>query len=1103
MRDIKKKWVKSTFLLVILILTIMIPMSKENKVYAEEKTEKTVQAGKSNSAYTLFSQILMGNEDIQENAEGKSRFYKILHPIESAKGGAVSIDIPYTEISTSADKILQGNVSDTVKANEGRRLASFLATMSAYGYIDVQSSYSIIKGFSTSMTEAGRASGGIVLVVLNAVYVGMTLVIDGIFNFLREFNVFISFGLADKPNDSGIASKLTESFSKFIEDAFGINKETFKLGSRLIILISSVVFAISVVINLNKKSPSLSKAFAKPLSKLALRIGIVSGIVLIGVCFNAVTNLVDEAIGSNKTMSSESNSIIQESFLDVHGWAITQNLAIPAGVNPPDENYKNNRYIDKSYETSAMKTSDKFVKKVNGNTNKIINETSGGGKDTSSAIRDFEILTDWMMITTFNVNDYAGEVRGFSDVKEGNGTSYVAAFNNGGDAFKNSAGESFNPKIVGGYIWSINQAVNEDNQMPTGFGVAPQTLKKDTKTVEVDFDAAKKWGMKTTNTFNTQSVVLLLQSDFTPSSAQFYAVNLPASGMQLSKKTMATTKTEWFSVMLPGGGILGAVGSYIGVVAKIIASVFVICGFIFAILGSAFFQAVITSVKKLFFDGFLGTKLGATVHALLLSIATLVLGAMGYFLVNGSIVFIENLSSAIFNLMNIDIPVAGVTSIIQGVTLIALSVWFALPFKRDPNKIPIVYLVNLPYDLASDIGKKVENKLDIRPSTNFNSSRNSLGSSMENNNSNFDKKGSNAAKRNNLQPSSQNASNSNNGKTSQTNKNNQGNTDNNTSSKQDGFKNNHNKSNKQDNQDNQDNQDSQNNQLGNVFGMDESKYDRLNNNEVDSYGDGVDSSEGNNGIDDADNEELFFDNYNSTINTSEGLREAIRKKGNADEMFTDNEWNKIYSSPNLSTFNENLKTSQKGLEASLQMDDAQTLLKEGGFGEKDENGNTKVDPMIALQLAKANPSELNAEELEKRKNVLKAVELGKKELYYRIESGKLAQLRDQQIGKLKKIEEQKTMSNLSSKAKNINSQANNFARKYGRKGSITDLATTASNKVADIVDSNVGKFEQKQKVLRRKNIEKDITGIDLKQNNIEKQRREIMKKELERIKNKK
>ncbi|MBC1342338.1 hypothetical protein HB802_13805 [Listeria welshimeri] len=1103
MRDIKKKWIKSTFLLVILILTIIIPMSKENKVYAEEKTEKTVQAGKSNSAYTLFSQILMGNEEIQENAEGKSGFSKILHPIESAKGGSVSIDIPYTEISTSADKILQGNVSATAKASEGRRLASFLATMSAYGYIDVQSSFSIINAASSAITELGRLIGGIILVILNAIYLGMTFVIDGIFGFLREFNIFISFGLADAPSDGGVASKITESFGGFIEDAFGINKESFKLGSRLIILISSIIFAVSVIINLNKKSPSISKAFAKPLSKLALRIGIVSGIVLIGICFNAVTNLVDEALGSNKKMSGESNSIIQESFLDVHGWAITQNLAIPSGVNPPDENYRNNKYVDESFEPSAMKSSDKFVKKVNENTNMIINKTSDGGKDTSSAVRDFEILADWMMVTTFNVNDYTGEVRGFSDVKEGNGTSYVAAFNNGGDVFKNNAGEAFNPKIISGYIWTTDQAVNEDNQIPTGFGVAPQTLNKDTKTVEVDFDAAKKWGMKTPQTFNTQSVALLLQSDFTPSSAQFYAINLPASGMQEMKKTMGTTKTAWFSVMLPGGGILGGIGSYIGIVAKIIASVIVISGFVFAVLASAFFQATLISVKKLFFEGFIGTKLGATVHALLLAIATLVLGAMGYFLINGSITFIENLSGAIFNLMNINIPVAGVTSIIQGIVLIALSIWFALPFKRDSNKIPVVYLVNLPYDLASDIGKKVENKLDIRPSTNFNSSRNSLGTDMENNNSKFDKKGSNDAKRNNLQPSSQNASNSNNGKTSQTNKNNHGNTDNNTSSKQDGFKNNHNKSNKQDSEDSQNSQNIPNNQLGNVFGMDESKYDQLNNNEVDSYGDGVDSAEDNNGTDDVDNEELFFDNYNSTINTSEGLREAVRKKGNDNEMFTDNEWNKIYSSPNLSTFNENLKTSQKGLEASLQMDDAQTLLKEGGFGEKDENGNNKVDSIVALQLAKANPSELNAEELEKRKNVLKAVELGKKELYYRIESGKLSQLRDQQIGKLKKIEEQKTMSNLSSKAKNINSQANNFARKYGRKGSITDLATTASNKVADIVDSNVGKLEQKQKVLRRKNIEKDITGIDLKQNNIQKQRREKMKKELERIKNKK
>lgn len=62
----------------------------------------------------------------------------------------------------------------------------------------------------------------------------------------------------------------------------------------------------------------------------------------------------------------------------------------------------------------------------------------------------------------------------------------------------------------------------------------------------------------------------MLQTSFEDHATNFYAYNIPPTGIQGQAKNMSTVKTEWREYTMPGEGLLGKSGSYMAMITQAI-----------------------------------------------------------------------------------------------------------------------------------------------------------------------------------------------------------------------------------------------------------------------------------------------------------------------------------------------------------------------------------------------------------------------------------------------------------------------------------------------------------------------------------------------------
>src|SRR5699024_1855275 len=451
--------------------------------------------------------------------------------------GGVQLDIPYTQFSALNKELTKKPVDKYEGGEEGQALASTFATYSQYGYINSLSGNKLATGATEFIGNIGRFTGGLVAYIALVFYSAMTFLLDMVLEGLVALNPYSLLGLDD--GKSGIQGDNAES--KGLRDLFetiGLNGELFGTLTELGLIIIVFLFIMKMMINLAQVR---FKKMGENTYKFLVRMFVLfAGLPLMFVMSANIAKTAQSYIKATHVTDAPAMSHLVDSRAMAYGLNMS-----PSALQEPKESHHvsaKENYIDERYQP-AKKGSRNKISTINEEAYKNLY-----GKEDKKEI-NFDLVGKWLQGEKFDVNTYMADLRsnaelpGVKNFKE----EYAKAKD-----LSDEEKDKLTRRDLESVMWSSTQNTDEELRKPD----------------HKNYDPTMNIGVVDNSSFSTQSVVLMLQSEFDSSSAKFYAYNMAPQGQQANSKNISTIKTEWREITMPGEGMFGVFGSWLSLVSK-------------------------------------------------------------------------------------------------------------------------------------------------------------------------------------------------------------------------------------------------------------------------------------------------------------------------------------------------------------------------------------------------------------------------------------------------------------------------------------------------------------------------------------------------------
>jgi len=636
------------------------------------------------SRWTLFSQIIMGQAiDTEKEKEDEEDSKGV---IEKAFDGAVSgiigdggvqLDIPYTQFSALNKELTKKPVDKYEGGEEGQALASTFATYSQYGYINSLSGNKLATGATEFIGNLGRFVGGGIAYIALVFYSAMTFLLDMVLEGLVALNPYSLLGLDDGksglPGDNPLSKGLRNLF-----ETMGLNGEFFGTLTELGLIIIVFLFVMKMMINLAQVR---FKKMGENTYKFIVRMFVLfAGLPLMFVMSASIAKTAQSYIDSTHVTDAPAMSHLIDSRAMASGLNMSPS-ALQESDESPHVSAKEN-YIDERYQPA---------KKGSRNNISTINEESYKnlyGKEDKKEI-NFDLVGKWLQGEKFDVNTYMADLRsnaelpGVKNFKD----EYAKAKD-----LSDEEKDKLTRRDLESVMWSSTQNTDEELRKPD----------------HKNYDPTMNVGVVDNSSFSTQSVVLMLQSEFDSSSAKFYAYNMAPQGQQANSKNISTIKTEWREITMPGEGMFGVFGSWLSLVSKSLTYVLIASAVIMALISSVFAQAFIKFFKQIWQSLVFGS-----IHSLLATFL-IYLGVIGSILMAvglpGTITkFVESLQSIILDVSQDNIP-ASLVEIIGAMVVLIMGYWISWGGRvastgETPVRLLVTFFVTMALDYESRVAE--------------------------------------------------------------------------------------------------------------------------------------------------------------------------------------------------------------------------------------------------------------------------------------------------------------------------------------------------------------------------------------------------------------
>lgn len=640
--------------------------------------------------WTLYSRILMESGDAKENKDNKSKDSGVQSMVKNAIGsfmgdGGVEVDIPFNEMYSIGVDLGEKNNDKENSTQAGRQLASFFSTFSHYGYIETVSGNTLAAKADGAFNTVMRYFAGLFCLGAILIHGFFNGLLGWIVSFLAKFDVFSILGYNDP-------EQLKEKASNpFVKAVYGFVQGVGLSPAFFNFLVLTGFYAI-VGLFVYRMMRTLSSdafhfgQFSDHTKRLIIRFLTFFPIpVIIITLVSGFASQLDN-IQNNKKFNP---SPAQQYILNDRKWAASQNLSPNAlqQENKAPNAGSDKQHIDGDYAPSNARN---LISNINYESYNRMDNIN----DESSMKMSLDLIFGYMQNGKFNVNTYMSDIRQTPASGDDPASKY-SAFQNIG-----SLGKKVNQQNYKDYIWTA-KPVSSSNE-----GEAKPTDKKYKPQANAGVDGEKS--------FSTQSVALMLQTSFEDHAANFYAYNIPPTGIQGQAKNMSTVKTEWREYTLPGEGLLGKSGSYMAMVTQAIFQSIVILGCIHALLFTNFFKAAILTVKH----WLLGLSTGNPAHmlvCLLLGLTSPMTGFIAYalpsLLVSAINLLVQGVNGVVkaFGILNVD----GVIDL--GKSIVFLFAGFYLVISKTVTGTNIITtIISLPTDIGLNLARRAQSIMRSR-----------------------------------------------------------------------------------------------------------------------------------------------------------------------------------------------------------------------------------------------------------------------------------------------------------------------------------------------------------------------------------------------------
>ncbi|MGP5096153.1 phosphate-starvation-inducible PsiE family protein [Staphylococcus equorum] len=636
------------------------------------------------SRWTLFSQIIMGQavDTEKENKEKEADKGVIQKAFDGAVSGiigdgGVQLNIPYTKFSALNKELTKKPLDEYEGGEEGQALASTFATYSQYGYINSLSGEKLATGATEFVGNIGRFFGGAIAYVSLIFYSIMDFLLDMVLEGLVALNPYSLLGLDDGksalPGDNSLSKGLRGLF-----DAMGLNGEFFGTLTELGLIIIVFLFVMKLMINFFQVR---FKEAGKNSYKFIVRMfALLAGLPLLFVLSASVAKTAQNYIDATHVTDSPAMSHLIDSRAMSSGLNMSPSALQSPGESPHVSAKEN--YIDKRYQP-AKKESRNRIATINEEAYKNLYDEEDKKRIS------FDLVGKWLQGEKFDVNTYMADLRSNAELPGvSNFKDEYAKSKNLSDEQK----EKLTRRDLESVMWSSTQNTDEALRKPD----------------HKNYDPTMNIGVVDDSSFSTQSVVLMLQSEFDSSSAKFYAYNMAPSGQQANSKNISTIKTEWREISMPGEGMFGVFGSWLSLVSKSLTYVLIATAVIMALISSIFAQAFYKFFKQVWQTLFFGS-----IHSLLATFL-IYLGVIGSVLMAvglpGTITkFVESIQSIMLEVSQDSIP-AGIIEIIGSMVMLIIGYWISwggriATTNETPVRLLVTFFVNMALEFESRVAE--------------------------------------------------------------------------------------------------------------------------------------------------------------------------------------------------------------------------------------------------------------------------------------------------------------------------------------------------------------------------------------------------------------
>lgn len=655
--------------------------------------------------WTLYANILMQKSKKEEKKDNKKKENnsqgvtgRITGAIKNSIGdfmgdGGVEVTVPFNKMYSIGVDLDEdnGKKSNDGEGNTqvGRQLASFFSTFSHYGYIQTVSGNTLASHASGGLQTIMRHILGFFMVISMLVYEMFNFILGNLVTFIGKLDFWSLMGYEDA-NEYAESTKnpIIKGIYGFIQ-GLGISANMFHRAMLLGFFIAVAIFVYRLMRTISGRGfhwGALSDATKRFIVRFLTFWLVPSAIILlVGGFAKQLDNI--------QTDPKYNPSPPSQYLLNDRKWASALNLS-PTGMKSGESPNASSdtQHVDSSYAPSASRD---LIGQINAESYKRMNG------DVSSKDIGFDLIAGYMDNTKFNVNTYMADIRQTpKNTDSDNAADMYAAYK----GYKELDEKKIKPQNYEDYIWTAKPVTSGEKD----------EAKPDNKKYKPNLAA----GVEDNKSFSTQSVALMLQTSFEDNAANFYAYNIPPSGVQGAAKNMSTVKTEWRAYTMPGEGGLGVIGSYLALLSQCLFQTFLIGAVIHALIFTNFWKSFLMTFKHWWY----GIITGNPVHmliALVLGLTSPLTGFIAYLLPSLFVTFVNTLVKGIrgvidaFGVQGID----GAVDIGKAIMMFLLTIYLIIAKTFTGKNIIttiIDFLPRMGLDLANKAARIMRTRQQMR-----------------------------------------------------------------------------------------------------------------------------------------------------------------------------------------------------------------------------------------------------------------------------------------------------------------------------------------------------------------------------------------------------